>query len=494
MTLRAGRRRKGLAILITALMLGFMVPIVGLAVDAGVLYAIKARLSAACDAGSLAAARSLSLGLTLAEQEASAAARAGAFFNANFPDSMMATTGKQWSVVVTESSFRTRTVTVTATVTAPVYFMRILGKTGVTVAASGKASRRDVNVMLIMDRSGSLQTAGACDDLESAALAFVNQFANHRDRLGLITYGGSSNLDFAPAYEFKTGPGNLLTKIDGIFPGGCNGWTGSSQGLWQGYQQVVAMNEPGALNVILFFTDGIPNAITADFLVKTQTTTFSPTGKSRCWDWQNNKKYNQAGWNPVTQVYRGFVAGQSGVGRGGVRGHVAGSIPVSNDPGAVAIPQGFSGSAKAIADDCYFRNNTSDVDDDVPHYPNQDFYGNSVFGWKSINTYSSGPYAGKVRIDQQSNQQNAAINAVDNAAQRIRNNTLHPSIDTVIYSIGLGGAGEAEHDLLRRISNDIASPIYNANKPLGLYVYAPTSAELTAAFVRIASEILRYAH
>jgi hypothetical protein len=47
------------------------------------------------------------------------------------------------------------------------------------------------------------------------------------------------------------------------------GNTGTAQALWQGYQQIVTINEVGALNVIVFFTDGRPTAITADFPVKT---------------------------------------------------------------------------------------------------------------------------------------------------------------------------------------------------------------------------------
>jgi hypothetical protein len=485
-------------------MLTFVIPIVGLAIDAGVLYSVKAKLQSSVDAAAMAAARSLSNGLTIAEQEASAAARATAFFHANFPNNLLDTGAKSISVEVAETSFRTRTVTVTGSVAAPVYFMRVLGFGTTTVRALGKASRRDVNVMLVLDRSGSLDDAGACDDVENAAVSFVNLFANQRDRLGLITYGGSYKVDFAPSQTFKTGSPSLLTKLASIHPNGCNGWTGSAQGLWKGYEEIVAINEPGALNVILFFTDGIPNAITAEFRIKKQTTSTAPTDKTRCYDWTNTEyRYFTDGstnpdWNPDTsQRYLGFIAGQAGVGRSGVRGHNAGNIPVSDDPGTVSIPVGFSGTSKDNQRDCFFRDpdfGSSGVHRDIAYYPNADIYGNSVFGWKTINTYPTGhAYEGKVRIDSQDNQQNAAINAVDNAAQRIRNHDLHAGINVLVYAIGLGGAGEAEHDLLRRIANDPDSTIYDSSALEGMYVYAPTAADLNMAFVRIASEILRYA-
>jgi len=62
-----------------------MLPLVGLAIDGSILYLVQAKLSAAVDAASLASARSLSVGLTLASQTTSATATAQSFFNANFP-------------------------------------------------------------------------------------------------------------------------------------------------------------------------------------------------------------------------------------------------------------------------------------------------------------------------------------------------------------------------------------------------------------------------
>ena len=490
-------KRRGLAVILTALMLTFLIPMVGLAVDA--VYAIRAKLSAAVDAAALASARSLAVGLTLADQEQSALNRANAYFTANFPDGMMGSSNKLVTIAVAESGFRTRTVTVTAEVEPPVYFMRYLGwgASGKTlkVRVTGQASRRDVNVIMVVDRSGSLETAGACDDVENATIAFVSLFANKRDRLGLITFGGSSRLDYAPTMNFKDSP-TLVTELAKLYPGGCSGWTGSAQALWQGYQQIVNINEPGALNVILFFTDGNPNAITAEWPPKVKTTSTSPTGTTHCWDWLNNKPYTAVGWNPVNQRYLGFMAIQFNPsnGRDGIRNHQAPAMP-TGDPGYVAIPVGFSGSAQSTSNDCYYRSNGSDVYRDVAYIPDTDYYGNSIFGWKPVSTYPNGnPYNARAASNDYISGQNAMINAVDNAAQRIRQKVLNANINTVIYVVGLGGVGQAENDLLLRISNDKDSPIYDPTALEGLYVYAPSAAQLNEAFVRIASEILRYSN
>jgi len=480
------RRRKGFVIIFTALTLVFVVPMIGLAIDAGILYAVRARLSLATDAAALGAARSLSVGQTLAEQESNATSRAIRYFDANFPDGTFETSGKAVTVSVAESAYRTRTVTVNAEVTVPAYFMRMAGwgtpGKELKVRVMGQASRRDVNVVLVLDRSGSLANAGACDDVEAASIAFVNMFANGRDRVGLVSFGGSSRVDYSPTMNFKDNPSlsSLLSQLD---PGGCVGATGSAQALWNGYQQLVNINEPGALNVVVYFTDGQPTALTADWPVRTLGTT-----KSRCYDWGNNKSYSTAGWNPVNQKYRGYISNTMS----NLRSATADTFPEDGVDATVTNPLGYLGlSPKSSSSDCRYRSTAGDVDIDVAYIPDTDTYGNSVFGIENLTLNSGGSYPGKPAMTT-GNIEKAAINAVDSAAQRMRQNVLNPNVNTVVYCIGLGGVGEADATLMRRIANDPDSPIYDVNLPQGMYVYAPTAAQLNQAFMRIASEVLRF--
>jgi len=95
--------------------------------------------------------------------------------------------------------------------------------------------------------------------------------------------------------------------------------------LWKGYEQLAGLNEPGALNVLLFFTDGRPNVISAEFSVNTGVTPIS-----HCYDFALNKDYSQTGWDPVNQKYRGWIAGEYNS-RDGIYKIDAGSIPVTND-------------------------------------------------------------------------------------------------------------------------------------------------------------------
>ena len=322
---------------------------------------------------------------------------------------------------------------------------------------------------------------------DSPATSFTSLFANQRDRMGMITFGGSYKLDYGLTKNFKQSP-KLTDQIAKLDPGGCNGWTGSAQALWKGYENLVALAEPGALNAIVFFTDGQPNSVTAQFNVKTVATPES-SNKSRCYDWGNNVSYSSGSWNPVNQQYIGFIAGGTWV--DGLYKPDAPSMPVDEERSAVTIPVGYSGSSKSSSSDCRYRSNSTQVVYDIAYYPDRDYYGNSMFGYKTVTTYANGhPYAGKVKLTA-SNIENAAVNAVDNAAIRIRAKALNSTIPVTIYVVGLGGAGEAEHEILKRIANTRDSSAYDSSAPTGLYLYAPSAAQLGTAFAQIASEILR---
>jgi hypothetical protein len=107
--------------------------------------------------------------------------------------------------------------------------------------------------------------------------------------------------------------------------------------------------------------------------------------------------------------------------------------------------------------------------------------------------FSGGNYDGRIRPDKPLTLMQAATNATDNASLRVRaDNRLAP----VIYTIGLGDPTNPvslDDDLLLRLANDPAASNYDSTKQVGLYVYAANNTQLTMAFYRIASEVLRIA-
>src|SRR5438128_1777228 len=181
-TQHRARNQKGTSLFVAILSLLLIIPMAGLMLDVAVLYVVKARLQAAVDGASLAAARALSLGATTSAQATSAKQNAVNWFYANFPTGNWGTTGTSMTAASVNvfddpNVAQIRNVTVTASTNAPTYFMKWFHYNTVTVVANGNASRRDVVVMMVLDRSGSMQTAGACASMITAAKLFTGQFA-----------------------------------------------------------------------------------------------------------------------------------------------------------------------------------------------------------------------------------------------------------------------------------------------------------------------------
>src|SRR5436305_4559308 len=120
------KNERGVALIFGTAAMVLIIPAVGLAVDVGYIYAVKAKLQAAVDGAALAAARALSLGQSTASQAASAKQNAVNWFYANLPSNDWATQNTQMDtsdshvqVFDDPSNPNVRNVTVSATTTAP---------------------------------------------------------------------------------------------------------------------------------------------------------------------------------------------------------------------------------------------------------------------------------------------------------------------------------------------------------------------------------------
>ncbi len=460
---KKSERERGFVIEVWTLMMFFIIlPMAGLAIDCGVLFFVKSKLQTAVDGAALGAARSLSRGMDIPSQQAAATDTAKRYYHANFPDDWMGVTPVNdptvtWPVAPPATAI----INVRGDVDAPTWFMRILGWSSIHLTVVGQATRRNVNVMLVLDRSGSLATAGNCGPLAQASTFFVQSFSNNRDRMGMVTFGTYYNVDFAPNYVFQSGLTSMLANLN------CTGWTNSAAAFTKAYQQVKGLGDLNALNVILFFTDGEPNTITFGTGDGGSGPVLPLKGGSTC---------------NATPGFSGTIGGNAD----GIYQQTIATYPAPNiDQTLIDASGGNNGG-------CNFGKGINrSVANDVAYLPNTDVFGNSLN--TSLLGGSPFPYfvstsGGKIQVSS-SNVTNAGINALDNAAQRARADAAANNIPFVCYTIGLGSVND---ELLKRISNDPTAGSHQDIYPDGIYVNSPDGAHLNSAFATIASDILRF--
>jgi len=598
---RRRQRQGGNVMIMFTMMLPFLlIPLVGLAIDATMLYSVKAKLQAAVDGGVLAAAQSLSAGLTTAEQQSAAELAAdefisanmhaspvvgGGFWGANNLNDVNCTTDAHGDLVPTgngatlyaagygtattcmsvvqDPNNAQRNVSVVAGVKVPLLFMRILGFSSGVVSSRGTASRRDVVLEFVIDRSSSM--TGTLGVLIPAAQTFVEGFTAARDHLGLVVFGGSAIVAYplsdwgqlppvtGPDTHFRDTPDtaqapNMIDAIGDITIG-TN--TNTAEGLTLAYKELQKANLPGALNVIVLFTDGQPNGITANFN--------SSTGVGN-----GTNNYGTAG--PVvnsTYCQNYSVAPNAGlpgtVGKSmlGWFAQWGGYVGASNYPkydtsvngiwslaqfdkttqtsvvgwlqnGSEALVSGASSSNPGYK--CDYQSGTNNVIKDLTQIPAADYWGDSTIGLNNVSagvgvgagTYHYADYQqssiwqgtgmcnedanlGGVPLILKGNiphsnptatyQSNscqiglASWNAADMAAYTIHQDAA--GLRPMIYALGFEGNGGDDPAFMRRLANLSSSTVYNPGQPQGMYIQITTQADIGPALQSVLAEILR---
>jgi Flp pilus assembly protein TadG len=490
------KRRRGTVIILFSIMLMMVVlPIVGLSIDGAVLYLVRAKLSAACDAAALAGGRSVNNGTTFSTQVANAETIMNSYFYANFPNGLWRTRNTQLSLNVQYTATHTRTTTVSATVTVPLYFMSIIGKSSSNVSAYAQTTRKDLFMMLVLDRSQSMATAGVCGQMVTDARNFVSQFTNGTDQVGLLTFMDGANVDYVPTVNFKTQTPSLDTTLSQLQ---CGGNTASAEALSIAGSILTQNYMQGGFNVIVFFTDGNANSLAFNLggsgssvlPLKTQADTRYGSGT-----YSDSVDTGPYPYPDPTQLYS-MPATTCSVGSAsvGTLSQNAGNNTLGYSSGmfypiAPAISNGTSTMVSGMSN-CYWTTNRYNIRQDFAYIPAQDYYGNSTSGYLPDITFTSGVYSGHIRIDEPAAIANASANAFDNQAQSIRNKTSYP---VTIFTIGLGGTvvWPLNTVLLQRVANDPNSPIYDSTKPTGAFIYAPTITQLQDAYLQVQSQILR---
>lgn len=487
MRTRSGERGAAL-ILFTFLTFFVIVPVVGLSIDGSIMMWQRSRLSAATDAAALAAGRSLSIGSDLTAQEDSARRTALAYFNTNFQPGSMGTSivGGAPSVTFQQTSLRVRKVQISVSALVPMTFSRMFGQNNGSISAFAESSRRDVNIIMVMDRSGSMSSV--CSTVKSSAQQFLTYFVNGRDDIGLVSFSTNATVDYYPSVYFQqaNGPNNVSMK-DAIGRISCSGTTNMAMALGIALQQLRSTNRPGALNVILFYTDGEPNAFEAIFPVKSLSDERYEVQISSQGKYTFSNLNTVSGDKKCKSNLRGTVTGGVDTATGATTGVYDSSVTTMSGS---ANPPLLNASGCEFSD----KNDANLFRDSVAYIPDTDAYGSSSTGYKpgtgplDYFPTSNSAYGGvgmTIRPDSPRNILNVAYNTADNAGSAIRND---PDYQPIIYTIGYSSGVDSV--LMKRLVNDSTSANYNRSKATGRYIQAPTADQLSTAFQQIASQIL----
>lgn len=495
-SLKRSRQTGSTMLLFTTMLALVLVPLVGLAIDGTMCYIVQAKLSAAADGAALGAGRLL--GTNANPQEI-----AGEFVRANFPTKFWGSTNLRTSVKV-DHTFSTHTITVDASVSIPLKFLRVLRYNSATATAHAVSTRRDTRVMLVLDQSNSMTPSiGA---LRTGATTFVNKFTPNVDKLGLVAFGNSAFVAYPTTKTLSTtgplaafvntppnGQDNILTMISAMKPGGN---TNTAEGLYLAWQELKTAhsldNDTTRMNAIVLFTDGVPNGFTAYFndpagtSVKSSSTCSNKTATSTT---STQMKLWMAATCSGSCTGLQFFNPSRSLGRGIF-------VPITRDTTQNAKywiqNPGDDTATSSSTNNCSHLNGTDVAD--LQRLPPTDLYGTSTGGtdWNKSLLYKT--FSTSYNSNQPGNGYNVALaswNAVDNVAKRILADT---TISIAIYCIGYTGNGGVDDVLLKRVANTLDSGAYDATRASGMYVAAADSNALQAAFSTVASEILRLAH
>ena len=510
---RDRKREKGFAIIYVSLIGAFvLIPMAGLAIDFGIVYNVKARLQTACDAAAIGAGYLLhaSTDLTNQTQYNAVVSAAQQFFNANYPTSYMASTVISYSAVPS-SSTAGKTITVNATATVPMLFMRVLGISNSKVAAEAVSNVRYIAMMIVVDRSGSVYNEGAGPTIQSALNTFVaspttSYLVDGVDTVGMISFGATWNLDFSPTTHFQTASPGIGTAITDLDFASTNS-TNTGEGLYQAWTQLHQMNLPGSLNVIVLLTDGRPSAFTGSFAVKSSCNSGTAiNGNLQSYVSQGSYPF----WPPPTSNANKVVIGLLAT-------KLTGSYPnwgaETSNPATPNSGCAFPSSESSVPNDLASGNFPSSVGpvDNVGSsynsaYPYYTTPGTGVSTQKGYPSTNAGYYdsPGTSASDPRSVRY-AAFNVADNIATMIREDT---TLSPMLFVIGLNYSGTSteplDPDWLARVANDptyitvgtdsniVAAglKVYQTGQTPGMYCNSTTST-LAVCFKQVTNALLR---
>jgi len=266
--------QKGAVIVMFALLLVALVGFTSLAVEVGRWYLVRAELSKAVDAAVLTAAQNIS-NPSLPGDKLNTLAQD--FGLENFPVGYLGTPGEgEKAVTFVVEPVGTYAFQVTGKVSVFPIFSALFGIETVVTGSSGVAQKNAVEIMMVLDRSGSMWGAlpgSPMYDLKSGAQSFVDSFEETQadDKMGLISFGTGVTVDHALRTNFFD---EMSSQIKNINVGRTSSdvTTNAEDAIDRSDNPGVGFTDqtgvPGDLRVrqfLIFFTDGQANTFRGKF-------------------------------------------------------------------------------------------------------------------------------------------------------------------------------------------------------------------------------------
>lgn len=445
MTRNQNQSTRGQIILLFALFIGFLLGFSALAFDMAYAMVVRAQLVTALDAATLAAIRYAADGPTSMSEAAQRT------FSANLPAGRLLVKNPTLSVPTITPDNGTTLVSFNGSAEIPTFFGRWFGADGMTINAATTAARRDRNIILVLDYSGSVSPVFG--DIKAAAKAFVNTFSDTTDQVGLVAFSTSGRIEYAPQKPFKS---DLNTIIDNLQP---ETYTNHTMGMYYAYRSLLELDDilkDIKLNEIMFFTDGRANWFPGRFNVQIGPCTTSP------------------------------VDGVYGIGNGGYYGDRVLSLlapPTPSRPPVVSECPGWTPGVNALnsIQPLWYPEPSPTAGDIFPA-------GIELAGFKN----AMPPLFDNDMSNNEREQ--IAANVVDNLARRIRQDQF---LKPRIHVVGYEGNSPLEQSVLQRLANCGGCPLADSTdqaddtQAKGMLVLAADQNELMQAFLEIAGFIGR---
>ena len=462
--------QRGFVVVYMAISLTTLLLFSGLSLDAGRAYVVKIQLSKAVDGAALGAARMLNSG-----DPEGVATR---IFQANFPTGYLGT-----SSVSNPPSFSLETIpatgvnviTVSASAVLPTTFMRLGSIDDVTVTSSAEATRRMVDLSLVLDVSSSIGSRwGAVRD---ASRLFVESFDAVHDRLALVTYSNGADVQEPMQAARGFDKAGLMAAIPNGLPGGS---TAMVEGLYRGWDELrsVSSGDQSSLRAIVLFTDGASNSVPGNFPA-------SPgVAKGlRTYDFPKNAPDpdNQTWDNPR-------IVGMFDTETGNRSSNYSVTVPWDSTQTLAQVPY-------LPPTSWHPHHRSSGIPSSFPlQTASLTVNGSSQSSRRGLRNWDAGEGAYPAEVF---NINNAARNLLEIIADAARSDDGDYPIR--VYTIGmgelvrymLGTMPETPESILTRVANDPSSPDFNIAQLDGKYFFAETAADVGPAFQALQNEIIR---